>query len=166
MEHLLQEHLHEMVIMKHLNFSKKIIEVFLILASLISINACAMDNPDAEDIIGKFEQQEKPFMAKIDNPSNSNRAYLIAYDDYQIFLDKELNNIYKTLLNRLPEAQKSELKISQKYWLSYRDAEFMLIKNNWTRDNFGSSSGISRGQYRSSIIRDRIIQLMHYANNY
>ncbi len=100
--------------MKYFNLRKKMIEFGLVIISLISLTACAVDNPDAADVISQFKQQEIPFLAKIENPSNTNRAYLIAYDDYLIFLDKELNIIYKKLMGQLPEAQKNELKASQK----------------------------------------------------
>ncbi|MEJ2611661.1 MAG: lysozyme inhibitor LprI family protein [Candidatus Thiodiazotropha sp.] len=53
---------------------------------------------------------------------------MIAYDDYQIFLDKELNNAYGILMKHLPDAQKKELKQSQRNWIKFRDAEFRLIK--------------------------------------
>ncbi len=166
MEYLFQKYLYEMVNMIKTTIRKKFIEVMLVLTSLVSVSACAVDNPDSEDVINHFEQREKSLLEKVDNPKNSNRAYLVAYDDYQSFLDKELNTIYKKLMSKLPDAQKSELKLSQRQWLAYRDAEFELIKNTWTRDSFGSSAGMTRGQYRCTIIRDRVIQLMHYFKSF
>lgn len=91
---------------------------------------------------------------------------LLAYDDYQILLDKELNKAYHILRSKLSKAQQSELKKSQMNWITFRDAEYELIQNNWTSNNFGSSAGISRGDYRSTIVKDRIIQLLHYLQNY
>ncbi len=141
-----------------------------IIGCLLSIGliagACALDNPDAPDLIGEFEKREMVYLTAIDNPKNSTRDFLVAYDNYLIFLDKELNKASEVINSKLPEARKSELMAAQLHWIKYRDAEFELIKNTWTRNDFGSSAGISRGDYRTSIVKDRIIQLLHYAKNY
>ena len=86
--------------------------------------------------------------------------------DYQTFLDKELNQAYSLLMAKLPPARQAELKTAQRHWIAFRDAEFELIKNNWTRENFGSSAGMSQGAYRCSLIKNRVIQLLYYAINY
>ena len=139
--------------------------VLLVVISL-SNPACAIDNPDAPDYIGELEQREQVFLNSINNPDNSSRDYLIAYDDYQIFLDKELNKAYQLIKSKLPKTSQQELKNSQRQWIKYRDAEFEMINNNWIRQNFGSSAGMSRGSYRCKIIKDRVIQLLSYALNY
>jgi len=140
--------------------------IFFALFYFVTIPTFAIDNPDAPDYIGEFQARSKVHLDAINKPDNSNRAYLVAYDDYRIFLDKEMNKAYRLLLTKLPKDRQVELKKSQRNWIKYRDAEFALIKNNWTRDNFGSSSGISRGAYRCSVIKDRVIQLLHYVKNY
>ena len=139
--------------------------ILLVVASLIN-PACAIDNPDAPNYIGDLELREQVYLTAIDKPGNGSRDYLIAYDDYQNFLDKELNQAYNLLKEKLPEARKQELKASQRQWIKYRDAEFELINNNWTRESFGSSSGISRGSYRCKVIKNRVLQLLHYVINY
>ena len=139
--------------------------VLLVVISLIN-PACAIDNPDAPYYIGEFELREQVYLKAINKPENGSRDYLIAYDDYQNFLDKQLSQAYSLLKEKLPEARKQELKVSQRQWIKYRDAEFELINNNWTRESFGSSSGISRGSYRCKVIKDRVLQLLHYAINY
>lgn len=140
--------------------------VLLFIGCCFTATALAIDNPDAPDLIGKFEAREKVYLAATNKPDNSNRAIIKAYNQYQTFLDKELNKAYQQLLTKLPEPRQVELKASQRNWLKYRDAEFSLIKNNWTRAGFGSSSGIARGSYRCSIIRDRVVQLLHYVKSY
>lgn len=130
------------------------------------VGSLAVDNPDAPDLIGEFEKREIIYLTAIDNPQNSTRDFLLAYDDYLIFLDKELVKVSELIKLKLPEARKSELIAAQKYWIKYRDAEFEFIKNTWTRKDFGSSAGISRGDYRTSIVRNRIVQLLHYVKNY
>ena len=142
------------------------IHLALLLAVSLFNPACAIDNPDAPDYIAALELREKSYQQSINKPENSSRDYLIAFDDYQTFLDKELNKAYQLVMSKLPEARKAELKASQRQWIKYRDAEFELIKNNWSKQNFGSSSAISRGSYRCKLIKDRVVQLLDYAKNY
>ncbi len=124
--------------------------------------ANAIDNPDAPDLIAEFEAREKPLIKKAHEAAGYNPG-IIAYRDYLNFLDKELNVIYKTLHAKLPAEQQRQLKQSQLAWLKHRDLEFSLIDNTWKQPDFGSSSSITRGQFKASLIRSRIIQLMHYA---
>ena len=143
--------------------------LFWILAAMMSLSATtalAIDNPDAPDLVGAFNKRALILENAANNPDNGSREYLIAYDDYQTFLDDELNKAYKLLMSKLPKKRQTELKNSQRKWISYRDAEFLLINNNWTRQNFGSSAVISRGTYRCSIIKNRVLQLLYYIKNY
>lgn len=148
------------------NFQKKAGFAALTIIWLLTTLVYAIDNPDAPDYIGEFKSREKLFIDKINNPENTNQEYLIAYNDYLIFLDKELNAAYRLLMPKLQETQQEKLKNSQRKWLKFRDAEFEFINNNWTRYNFGSSAWMSRGDYRTAIVRERVIQLLHYALNY
>ena len=140
--------------------------LILFVSGFVMTTVFALDNPDAPDLITEFEKREQNHLEIINNPNNTTRAYLIAYDDYLIFLDAELNNAYKLVKSKLPEDRQQELKKSQQIWIQFRDAEFELIKNTWTKESFGSSSAISRGSYRSSVVKNRVIQLLHYARNY
>lgn len=139
---------------------------FLIILSLVVNSACAIDNPDAPAFLQTLQKNEEPYLADIHNPENGTRDYLVAYNKYEKFLDGELNKAYHLVMSKLPEPQQKELKEAQQNWIKFRDAEFKLIRDNWTRDNFGSSSGISRGDYRCSIVRARVVQLLNYASNY
>ncbi len=152
------------LISKKLHLQKN--ALFLVLLSILSNCAIALDNPDAPDLIGEFTKKEEPYLKAVNNPENGSRDYLIAYDNYLIFLDKELNSAYNLIKSKLPKEQQEELKASQLNWLKFRDAEFKLIKNTWTRKNFGSSAGISRGSYRSTIVKNRVLQLLYYAINF
>ncbi len=144
----------------------RVMKLLLLTLSLLINPAFAIDNPDAPDYIGELKIREQFFLNKINNPNNGTRDYLIAYDDYQIFLDKELNKAYQLIKSKLPAEQQKSLLNSQRNWIKFRDTEFELIKNTWTRQSFGSSSGISRGSYRSTIIRNRVLQLLDYAKSY
>lgn len=149
------------------NFHKKITCLAVItVACLLATLTFAIDNPDAPDYIGEFEAREKIFIEKINNPNNTNQEYLATYNDYLIFLDEELNAAYGLLIPKLQKDHQEELKNSQRKWLKFRDAEFEFIISNWNRDNFGSSAWISRGDYRTAIVRERVMQLLHYALNY
>ncbi len=145
---------------------RKLLALTVVLTALISHIAFAIDNPDAPDYIAAFKARAKAHEQAVDNPELTNRGVLKAYDDYRLFLDDELNKAYKLLQGKLSKAQQDELKKSQQHWIKFRDAEFEFIQNNWTRDNFGSSAGRSRGTYRCSIIESRVIQLLQYAKNY
>lgn len=130
---------------------------------LFSNLTMAIDNPDAPDLIAEFEIREKPFIVAIEKPSNTTADYSVAYTNYLNFLDKELNTVYKTLRTKLSEDKQKQLKVSQVSWLKYRDLEFAFIDSTWTNKDFGNSSVISRGQYKASVVRNRVVQLMHYA---
>jgi len=137
----------------------------LISFSLLMNTVFAIDNPDSPDLIGEFEKQENSFLKAINNPQNGSRDYLVAYDDYIKFLDDELNRAYFLVKSGLSMERQQELENSQRNWTKFRDAEFRLIKNTWTRQNFGSSAGMSRGSYRSMVVKNRVLQLLHYAKN-
>ncbi len=136
------------------------------LLGLVAQSALAIDNPDAPDYVGEFEAREKLYLDAINNPDNTTLAYTQAYGDYLDFLDKELNSAYKLLKSNLSKERQEELKVSQRNWIQFRDAEFALIDNNWTRENFGSSAAVSRGNYRTTVVRNRVLQLLYYAVNY
>ncbi len=140
--------------------------LLLISFSLLMSSVFSIDNPDAPDLIGEFEARERVFLEEINNPHNGSRDYLIAYDNYQKFLDDEMNKFYHFVKSRLSAEQQQELINSQCHWVKFRDTEFKLIRNTWARQDFGSSAGISRGSYRCTIIRNRVLQLLHYAKNY
>lgn len=123
----------------------------------------AIDNPDAPDLIAEFEVRERPFIIAIENPNNTSQDYAAAYTSYLKFLDKELNTVYPILRKKLPQAQQKHLKAAQISWIKHRDLEFAFIDKTWTNIDSGTSSSISRGQYKATVVRTRVIQLMHYA---
>jgi len=166
MERLFKKHIQEVVIMKENVFFKRWRLISSIFFLLLSAHSCAIDNPDTKDGVAQFEERSKQFKVAIENPSNSSRAYSVAYDNYQNFLDDELNKVYGQLKSKLSLSRKAELEISQKNWLKFRDSEFLLIDNNWTKENFGSSYIISRGGYRCTLIEHRIRELLNYSANY
>ena len=131
---------------------------------LVSSLAYSIDNPDAPDLVSEFESREQPLIEAADN-STGYRDALLAYTSYLEFLDKELNVVYKAVQSKLPKEKQQQLKQSQVSWLKYRDLEFKLIEDTWTKDDFGTSSAITRGQHKAAIVRARVIQLMHYTRS-
>lgn len=126
----------------------------------------AIDNPDAPDLVADFRARAEVFETRIGVSAGSQRETAAAYAEYEHFLDAELNHAYRALAGKLGAAAQTILAQSQQRWLVYRDAEFRFIENNWTFARFGTSAALSRGAYRSSIIKDRTITLLEYLKNY
>lgn len=125
----------------------------------------AIDNPDAPDFLAEFEARIAPIESTINN-SNTTLDYAEGYNKLESSLDQELNIAYTQLMAKLDPQQKEMLKKSQRQWISFRDKEFGFIGNNWNRQNFGSSSVISVGAYRTELIKNRVRQLLKYLQNY
>lgn len=135
----------------------------LFLCSLIfSSYIHAIDNPDAPNYVEEFQTRMTEFEKKsvIEKPTTHDDVTY--YLEYLAILDKELNNAYSDILLALPDNSKEQLRISQRNWIKFRDSEFSFIEQHWTRDNFGTSYIISIGDYKVSILKSRIVQLLHY----
>lgn len=165
MEYILKRNIQKMVI-KMLTKHRLIQTLLILLTGLFINTACALDNPDSPDLLGQFKEREKNYLSAITNPDNGTRDTIRAYHKYKLFLDKELNKTYNILKSNLSAQRQGELKISQQHWIKFRDTEFEFINNNWNRSSFGSSFVISRGDYSSTVIKNRLMQLFHYAKNY
>ena len=133
---------------------------------IVGTSSLAIDNPDAPDYVAEFRARSKAHESAIDLEARTTQDYVNAYAAYERFLDKELNSAYRSLVDRLDEKALQKLIQSQGNWLKYRDTEFEFIGTNWRTENFGSSSVISRGAYRTTLIKDRVILLLHYLKNY
>jgi len=155
-----------MVIQRLFGYFKNTLMLAVTIMGLISNIAYALDNPNAPDYIAEFNARSQVHEQMVNDPKLTNRGILAAYNSYQLFLDEELDAAYQLLRSKLLKAQLDELKKSQEYWIKFRDAEFEFINNNWTRANFGGSFGLSRGGYRTNIIKNRVTQILYYAMNY
>jgi uncharacterized protein YecT (DUF1311 family) len=131
-----------------------------------STPAFAIDNPDTPDYVADFLKQDQRYKSEIMKTVNTTVGFISAYTAYEEFLDKELNKAYNSILDHLDKNTQWKLRNSQRKWLKYRDAEFEFIMLNWNRNKFGSSFVISRGDYRTKIIKNRIILLLSYSANY
>ncbi|MGD8909956.1 MAG: lysozyme inhibitor LprI family protein [Chromatiales bacterium] len=140
--------------------------LFWLVFFLFSLPLQAIDNPDAPDLVAEFIARSATYEEMVGMSGGGGREIARAYGTYLNFLDKELNTAYGLLMSKLPSSQQQALRDSQRMWLAFRDAEFQFIVGNWTRDRFGTSAYISVGDYRSSLVKERIIQLLHYTKNY
>jgi uncharacterized protein YecT (DUF1311 family) len=135
-----------------------------LILSLVSYGSCAIDNPDAPDLVAAFEQRSAKYEGAIQQ-ANDTREMVRTSAEYQSFLSVELDRAYTALVQKIPAESRSQLKASQKRWTLFRDAEFDFIDHNWTFENFGTSSSISRIGFRCSIVRARTIALLRYLQN-
>ncbi len=138
----------------------------LFLFSLYTTIATGLDNPDAPDYVNLFLNQVHTYEEKIAQEIHGTRDYVRAYTEYEDFLDKELNIAYRLIMSCLDRDSQASLQQSQRKWLRYRDAEFDFITLNWNKTDFGSSAAVSRGAYRTTMVKHRVISLLHYLKNY
>jgi uncharacterized protein YecT (DUF1311 family) len=77
--------------------------------------------------------------------------------------DKELNLVYRELLEKLDDGSKKQLKEAQRAWIAFRDAEFNLL---WAEGLYGGVGGtlapIAVNEARRVFVRQRVCALqMH-----
>lgn len=127
--------------------------------------AWAIDNPEAPDWTAAFQARAQPleerWTAEAGGPGEAAAALA-----YARFLDAELNQAYQALLDLLQAEPRRALVRSQRQWLAYRDAEQRFIHNAFTPQTFGSSSALSRADYRHTLVKQRVLTLLAYRQNY
>jgi len=69
-----------------------------VLVIIIWILSCcslcfAIDNPDVPDRIAEFEIKSKPFEINIQKKAQNENEIVLAYREYEKFLDEELNKL-------------------------------------------------------------------------
>jgi uncharacterized protein YecT (DUF1311 family) len=128
-------------------------------------SAQAIDNPDAPDHQAAFLTRAKPYEERLSEASDG-PASASAAAAYALFLDAEMNLAYRQLLARLDGRARQDLTLSQRRWLLFREAENRFIGANWTPKNFGSSAALSRVDYRTTLVRQRVLTLLVYLQNY
>lgn len=141
--------------------------VLMLLLACCSASLHAIDNPDAPDYVADFLERAKGYEDDIQRTPYTTQGYTSAYARYEDFLNDELDGAYNQLMAKLDDDEaKRVLSNSQKQWLRYRDEEFEFIACNWTQTRFGSAAVISRGDYRTTIINNRIVLLLRYLQNF
>lgn len=139
--------------------------LWLALGVLASTPAWALDDPDAPERVAEFAQRAQSFEDALGEKAGSG-AETAALADYERFLEAELNQAYAMLSGKLNATPRRALLKSQRAWLRFRDAEFAFIGDHWTPARFGTSARLSRGLYRSTVTKDRILSLLNYLRNY
>jgi uncharacterized protein YecT (DUF1311 family) len=140
--------------------------LLLLLPLIFSNNIWAIDNPDTTDFVAEFEARMAPLQTVIQEKATTTVDISESYKALEEALDKELNAAYRKLMQKLPEPSKDALRTSQKQWVKFRDAEFLFLSGNFSKEDFGSSYVISIGSYRTSIIEARVKELLWYLKNY
>jgi uncharacterized protein YecT (DUF1311 family) len=141
--------------------------VFLawVMAFLSMAPVWAIDNPDGPNRVAEFLTRAEPFEQRLAEESSA-AALASAAREYERFLDVELNQAYQQLLVHVGGKSRHALVASQRQWLLFRDAENSFINRNWTQEAFGSSSKLSRADYHAALVRQRIVILLAYLQNY
>ena len=127
--------------------------------------ARALDNPEAPDLVSQFLARAAPFEERL-GAEPGGAAWQAAARAYTAFLDVELNRAYRQLLPKLDVRAQRSLTISQREWLRFFDAESRFLDRNWTPANFGSSSALSRTDYRTRMLKERVSALLSYRQNF
>ncbi len=134
-------------------------------AMLASTAAMAVDNPDAPDRLAAFEQRIQPLEAAVAN-QNTTADMLRASSAYAKQLDVELNQTYRELMAKVGATGAQKLRASQRNWLAFMTTEAAFIDGTWNAKDFGSTSALSRSEYRNRVTKARIIQLLDYLRSY
>ena len=142
-----------------------ICRLWLILGLIAPFYVKAIDNPDAPDYLTDFASRANPYADALANAKNISETATAA-GKYHDFLDNELNKSYKQLMSKLDANSQSRLRDSQRAWLKFSQAEVRFIDENWNSAEFGSSSALSKAEYRNALIKARIETLLGYLKNY
>ena len=151
--------------MNTLSSSFRLRVTFVLMMAFFSLPGYALVNPDKPDLVKEFQSRAEPYQKEV-HKAQTTKDFADAYAKYNQFLKKELQSAYQELITTLPTSKRDALKQSQNQWMKYRDAEFEFIKKNWTLEQFGSSATLSRGGFRARLLKDRIITLLRYLQNY
>ena len=127
--------------------------------------AWAIDNPDSPDLLVAFQLRAQPFEARL-SESAGGPGQAQSARAYAVFMEAELNQAYRSLLPHLDKPARAALQLSQRQWLRFRDAEQVFIDGNWVAQDFGSSAALSRADYRAGLVKQRVLSLLAYRQNY
>ena len=95
-------------------------------AALFSLSAPMVFAEEAKDPI---DAQVERLLAKDESTAGQIQAYDKAIDLW----DREMNRVYGELMKQLSTAGREALKISQRAWLAWRDAQAKLIQETYGR---------------------------------
>lgn len=140
--------------------------LLFVLLTLTPLVAHGIDNPDKPDVVASFKSEAAPYEEQIRAEAETTEEYRDAFSAYESFLRDELERAREQMLKMLHGSQKDAFTKAQRRWKAYESAERAFINRNWNRTDFGSSSVISRGDYRTRLLKNRVITLLYYLQNY
>jgi uncharacterized protein YecT (DUF1311 family) len=112
------------------------------------------------NVVDKSYQTES---LKLQQSSKSTtRDWLDLESNYVEIWDKELNNIYTKLINKLNDKQKEKLRNAQKGWVQFHINETELVKESWDDFGLGSQGHVELIMSAKDRLRIRTLQLMEY----
>lgn len=79
--------------------------------------------------------------------------------------DKELNQVYRALMEKLSPEAKETLKLSQRQWIKHRDKELEFIDSTYSDKRLvGSMYSNMRAAHRFTVVKNRVLELQSYLN--
>ncbi|MDP2572635.1 hypothetical protein Q8W40_10620 [Vibrio penaeicida] len=130
-------------------------------ALFLSFCSWAIDNPDQVNKAAQLDSKSVVYIEKINNATGY-RSTLLAYTEYHQFLSREIKSTYEDIALKLTETERDTFQTSHGAWESFLNSQFTFIEEVWSKDNFGTSSAIDRGQFKSKLLRDRLLELQYY----
>jgi len=97
-----------------------------------------------------------------ESPEFSTQGWIELESKYIDAWDKELNNTYNNLLEKLNEKEQEKLREAEKGWLQYHTKESEFITESWDDLGLGSQGRVQAAMLVKSRIRERSLQLMEY----
>lgn len=129
---------------------------------LYSSLAWGLDNPDAPNYREEFEARIAPLELYVSEQAITTKEFIAGYARLERALDNELNDAYENLMDQLSDQDQETLRKSQWHWIKYKESEFLFIGNVWNQENYGTSYVISVGEFRTNLIKSRIMVLLSY----
>ncbi len=123
-------------------------------AALFSLSMPAAPAEEAKDLL---DVQIERLLAK----DESTAGQMQAYDKGIDLWDREMNRVYGELMKQLSPAGREALKVSQRAWLAWRDAQARLIQ-----ETYGRAAGTMYRPMASAhvmeTVKTRTLQLRRY----
>lgn len=111
----------------------------------------------ADDGIHPLDSDVSEKLGDAQTTAEMMEVYAYALEEW----DKELNENYKALMQRLSKERQEQLRASQREWIQFRDLEFQF-NADFHRDNGGTMAGINIAAFQSDFVRNRALELRGY----
>lgn len=135
--------------------SKKIRFLLALVLCVTSCMSTAQDKAHPIDIWLQHAIDKDPSTAGMREATNQARE----------MWDKELNKAYQHLMNRLPSSKQEVLRVSQRAWLKFRDADGEVI-SKITAAQQGTIFQLTATEYWMRLTKTRALQLNDYDRSF